>query len=144
VVGEGGTIGRTTDGGATWIFQRLFDADLLGVSFTDVSTGTVVGDYGAILRITTGVEVPVPVQLVSFTATIVNQNEVQLDWSTLTEINNYGFEVQKSATRPNNYESIPNRFVPVHGKSEDEIHESAQLLFHELPNQRDGIKKPIT
>jgi hypothetical protein len=58
---------------------------------------------------------PIPIQLLSFTATIVSQNEVRLDWSTLTEINNYGFEVQRSAAAPNNYEAIPNSFVPGHG-----------------------------
>jgi hypothetical protein len=51
----------------------------------------------------------------SFTATAVSQTEVRLDWSTLAEINNYGFEVQKSTAAPNNYETIPNSFVPGHG-----------------------------
>ncbi len=37
---------------------------------------------------------PLPVELVSFTARI-KQGEVILKWSTATEVNNYGFEVQK-------------------------------------------------
>jgi len=36
-----------------------------------------------------------PVELSSFTATVTN-NEVVLEWSTATEINNQGFEIQKS------------------------------------------------
>jgi hypothetical protein len=38
---------------------------------------------------------PVPVELVSFTA-IVQSNSVYLKWKTVTEKNNYGFEVQRS------------------------------------------------
>ena len=57
----------------------------------------------------------IPIQLVSFTATVLNPNEVRLDWTTLTETNNYGFEVQKSPGAVNNYQTIPNSFVPGHG-----------------------------
>jgi hypothetical protein len=58
---------------------------------------------------------PLPITLSSFAATIVNQNQVRLDWTTLTETNNYGFEVQKSQGNQNNYETIPNSFIPGHG-----------------------------
>lgn len=36
---------------------------------------------------------PLPVELLSFTGKRVNEREVQLDWSTATELNNAGFEV---------------------------------------------------
>ncbi len=36
-----------------------------------------------------------PVELVSFTAD-VNDNKVQLNWQTATELNNYGFEIERS------------------------------------------------
>jgi hypothetical protein len=39
---------------------------------------------------------PVPVELNSFTAT-ANNNDVILNWSTATELNNYGFEIQRKA-----------------------------------------------
>ncbi|HSL88148.1 MAG TPA: lectin like domain-containing protein, partial [Ignavibacteriaceae bacterium] len=38
----------------------------------------------------------VPVELISFTATS-NGTEVILNWSTATEVNNYGFEIQRSS-----------------------------------------------
>ncbi|MCZ6774973.1 MAG: metallophosphoesterase [Ignavibacteria bacterium] len=60
-------------------------------------------------------EDPVPIQLGSFSAVVVSQTEVQLDWMTLTETNNYGFEMQKSENTPENYETIPHSFVPGHG-----------------------------
>jgi hypothetical protein len=60
-------------------------------------------------------EDPVPIQLGSFSAVVISQTEVQLDWMTLTETNNYGFEMQKSENTPENYETIPTSFVPGHG-----------------------------
>ncbi|MBZ0183633.1 MAG: T9SS type A sorting domain-containing protein [Melioribacteraceae bacterium] len=38
---------------------------------------------------------PLPVELTSFTADL-NENNVDLNWQTATEINNYGFEIQRS------------------------------------------------
>lgn len=58
---------------------------------------------------------PLPVQLASFTASVVNANLVRLNWMTVSEINNYGFEVQKSLDSQNNYQTIPNSFVAGHG-----------------------------
>ena len=55
VVGSGGTILRTTDGGTTWTPQRSGTTEhLRKVSFTDASRGTVVGHNGTILRTTDG------------------------------------------------------------------------------------------
>jgi len=48
----------------------------------------------AVVRLTT--DDPVPVELTSFTAT-ANSNNVLLEWTTATEINNYGFEVERKA-----------------------------------------------
>ncbi len=45
--------------------------------------------------VTLGPDNPSPVQLVSFTSTL-NGGRVDLKWKTATEINNYGFEVQRS------------------------------------------------
>jgi hypothetical protein len=43
---------------------------------------------------------PLPVELISFTHKVVN-NKVVLNWGTATEVNNYGFEVEKSADKLN-------------------------------------------
>jgi len=57
----------------------------------------------------------VPVELGSFTAT-VNINEVILRWSTATEVDNYGFEVERwSNVKSENWEKIG--FVQGHGNS---------------------------
>ncbi len=52
-----------------------------------------------------------PVELKSFTAS-VSKSDVLLDWSTATEINNQGFEIQRSKAE-NEYEKIG--YVPGHG-----------------------------
>jgi photosystem II stability/assembly factor-like uncharacterized protein len=60
VVGDAGTILRTTNGGAIWATQSSGTTNTLrGVSFTDNNTGTAVGDGGGggrILRTTNGGE----------------------------------------------------------------------------------------
>ena len=60
--------------------------------FYDANNGWAVGDNGTILHTTNGGVVPV--ELTSLTA-IANGKEVTLNWSTATELNNQGFEVQR-------------------------------------------------
>jgi hypothetical protein len=62
---------------------------------------------------------PLPIQLSSFTATVVSGSQVRLNWATVSETNNYGFEVQKSRDTTNNYQTIPNSFVPGHGTTNE-------------------------
>lgn len=42
-----------------------------------------------------GNNTPLPVELTSFTATVNSNGNVQLLWSTATELNNYGFEIER-------------------------------------------------
>lgn len=58
---------------------------------------------------------PVPVQLASFTGTLTTSGAVQLEWMTLSEINNYGFEVQRGEHHGGPFETIAGSFVPGHG-----------------------------
>lgn len=44
-----------------------------------------------------GVNYPLPVELTSFTAAL-NANTVNLKWQTATEVNNYGFEIQRATS----------------------------------------------
>jgi hypothetical protein len=82
----------------------------------DSTTNMLIASVSGFSEFIFGSEVdPLPIQLSSFTATVVSRTDVQLDWTTLTETNNYGFEVQKSAVSPNNYQTIPNSFVPGNG-----------------------------
>ncbi len=56
-----------------------------------------------------------PIELARFTAVAISPTAVRLDWMTLSETNNYGFEVQKSPSLPNQCATVPNSFVPGHG-----------------------------
>jgi hypothetical protein len=62
------------------------------------------------------IEQPLPVELTSFNANAVN-NKITLNWSTASEINNYGFEVERIAGSQfkNNWEKIG--FVKGNGSS---------------------------
>ncbi len=109
---------KTIDGGLTWTEQVCQDTlPLFAVNFIDFLTGWAVGANGIILHTTNGGVVPV--ELTSFTAS-ANGKDVTLSWSTVTELNNQGFEVQRkfgsndfvtvgsvkghgTATSPNNY-----------------------------------------
>ena len=72
---------------------------------------------------------PNPVELTTFAARLVQPSSVQLDWNTATEVNNYGFDIQRSAggnvwekigfvhgngnsNSPKNYSFIDNSLVP--------------------------------
>ena len=60
---------------------------------------------------------PLPVELISFTA-VANGNKVTLEWSTATEVDNYGFEIersQKSNVKSETWEKVG--FVEGHGNS---------------------------
>ena len=45
------------------------------------------------------VDDPLPIQLASFKASTLNSNGVSLTWKTVSETNNYGFEVQRSGVK---------------------------------------------
>jgi len=62
---------------------------------------------------------PLPIQLASFTGTVISQNRVRLDWTTLSETRNYGFEVQKRRDTLTSFATIPNSFIPGHGTTID-------------------------
>ena len=96
-----GTIVRTTDAGNTWTIQSSGTSrDLYAVSFTDSNSGTAVGGNGTILRTNNGGGVYLPVELISFDVTYSNSS-INLKWSTATELNNHGFEIERSLDKTN-------------------------------------------
>lgn len=61
-------------------------------------------------------DTPLPVELTSFSASVKNK-VVNLVWHTVTEINNYGFEIQKSEVRSQNSGWTKVGFVNGNGNS---------------------------
>ncbi len=60
---------------------------------------------------------PLPVELAFFTAKVLKSGGIKLDWRTETEVNNYGFEVQKSVDGSQESEWKTIGFVEGHGNS---------------------------
>jgi hypothetical protein len=56
---------------------------------------------------------PLPIQLASFTASLVRQNDVEVTWMTVSETNNYGFEVYRKRNGTGDWEKLT--FVEGHG-----------------------------
>lgn len=53
-----------------------------------------------------------PVVLASFSGRSLGNNMVRLDWRTLSEFQNLGFEVYRSRNNTSNYTRLPNGFIP--------------------------------
>ncbi len=57
-----------------------------------------------------------PITLSSFTGHVIqNGGAIQLDWTTISEVNNYGFFVQRKRTSETEFLTVPNSFVAGHG-----------------------------
>lgn len=97
--------------GSSWTLLNAVNAA------SNLLSGTVTGfsDF------TGGEQSALPVELVSFTGSYI-KGAVNLEWTTATEVNNYGFEIQRSGNRNqetgNIWEVIG--FVPGNGNSNSE------------------------
>jgi hypothetical protein len=91
-----------TDDKSFWIFNEYAITRGSGTPPEDGRWGTVYAHVP---------QSDLPVELKSFTAS-VSKSDVLLNWSTATEINNQGFEIQRSKAG-NDYEQIG--YVPGHG-----------------------------
>jgi hypothetical protein len=56
-----------------------------------------------------------PVQLASFGARMLGSTLVQLNWATVSEVNNYGFYVQRRVSGGTSFGDVVNGFVPGNG-----------------------------
>jgi hypothetical protein len=59
--------------------------------------------------------IALPVQLTSFTGTAISATEVRLDWKTLSEVNNYGFYVERRMAGLQEFVELSGSFVAGHG-----------------------------
>ena len=107
---------KSTDDGTTWV---SFNNGMPALAVFDLKykegnqlllaathgRGCWTFDYGASL----------PIELASFTAASGMNAGVHIAWKTLSEINNYGFDVQRSAAVPDGFVTLPGGFVKGHG-----------------------------
>jgi hypothetical protein len=123
-LGYYGVIWKTMDGGGTIIDQYSLNEELYAVHFINQNTGWAVGEGGVILKTTTGGVIPV--ELTSFTAS-ASQNKVTLNWTTATETNNSGFEIERR--QDSEWERIG--FVEGHGTTTES---EAYLFVDDISN----------
>lgn len=64
-------------------------------------------------------EAAVPVQLASFTGVVAQNGDVELTWVTVSEVNNYGFYVQRKRLSGTAFYEIPGSFTPGHGTTNE-------------------------
>jgi choice-of-anchor B domain-containing protein len=62
---------------------------------------------------------PLPIVLAYFSGSFIGNGRVRLNWRTLSEIENYGFEVQKGRTATSGFSTIPNSFIPGYGTTNE-------------------------
>ncbi len=117
----------STDGGATWMSALSYDGVDARDTHAFVDLSSMVGNTSFMLRFRTVmpgwdwwwavdnvmVQLVTPVEMTSFTAN-VNEGNVSLNWSTATETNNKGFDVQRRSEN-GQYETIA--FVDGNGTS---------------------------
>ena len=107
---------KSTDDGSTWTsfnnsLPTLAVFDLKYKEATQVLLAATHGrgcwtfDYGSAL----------PIELAAFSASAVPGAGVRVAWQTLSEINDYGFEVQRSASGGEGFATLADAFVRGHG-----------------------------
>ncbi|MBK6913753.1 MAG: T9SS type A sorting domain-containing protein [Ignavibacteriales bacterium] len=88
---------RSLNGGESWDeFTELDGIRITGLNLSNSGSGYSVGELGLMLKYYDSTYVPV--ELISFRGEAKN-NEIILNWQTASEINNQGFEIQKSEVR---------------------------------------------
>jgi hypothetical protein len=105
---------RSTDSGTNWNREGLGFPFVPAMDFDYAVSNSIrylrVGTHGR-SAFETDLDYIIPVELTSFSATAINGN-VELNWSTATELNNRGFEVERSKN-DESFETIT--FVPGFG-----------------------------
>ena len=89
----------TTFTTAGWDF--VDETDNGSNDYWDADQNTTVNDGYVILSWQSGADNTLPVELTTFSANIV-KNKIQLNWQTATEVNNYGFEIQRQNQEASN------------------------------------------
>jgi hypothetical protein len=108
---------NSSTNGSNWAWRNPGDG--FGTGFTTWTPGAIAQPtmlYDLAFQLN-GTEQVVPVELTSFTAS-ANENEVILNWSTATETNNQGFEVQRYV----NGEFATIGFIDGHGTTTEVQH----------------------
>ncbi len=91
-------------GGDGWIIDDVFVTSTTGLKNTvdAIQSGSTIASACACIEVS---DIVVPVELAEFTATPL-RNSIMLNWTTLSETNNKGFEIERSTNQDRNFENI--------------------------------------
>lgn len=100
----------------SWVHELMdiseFSGQQITLRFLLMSDGLINEDGWYVDDITLTVFYPIPVELVSFNAVSL-ANSVKLNWTTATELNNSGFEIERKSVDDQNWSNIA--FIPGKG-----------------------------
>ncbi|MEO8167757.1 MAG: T9SS type A sorting domain-containing protein, partial [bacterium] len=106
----------STNDGASW---TSFNNNLPKVEVFDLKVHTAAG---YVIAATHGrgvymadIHQALPIQLASITARAIGGSRVKIDWQTISEVNNYGFEIERKLPGQTQFSGLANSFVPGHG-----------------------------
>jgi hypothetical protein len=121
------TVHKSNDGGSTYV--QVGDDIYVGntswgtlrtITVNDPGTSVILkfvnagSDRVYIDLLTVNHDAALPIQLASFVAAMAG-NGIELKWSTISELSNYGFFVERRAEREGSFSELPNSFVAGHG-----------------------------
>ena len=99
-------IGKSDDGGTTWVPSIVAGTGAGQYALnTTLNTLTLYGQTSFSYFVMSDLDNLVPVELSSFSAS-VNRRVVNLNWSTVTEVNNSGFEIERKEASSQSYSKI--------------------------------------
>jgi len=90
-----------------------------------------------------------PIRLSAFAAKTVAPGSIQLTWTTLTEVNCYGFDIQKAGAGSQAYRTVPGSFTPgegttllAHAYAFTDLHAEPGTWLYRLEEiDRDGTRR---
>jgi hypothetical protein len=103
----------STDGGANWspYSSGLPRVAVFGMAITPLHTLRIATHGRGMWETNEG---PLPIQIASLYATIVDAQNVRLDWTTVTETNNYGFYIERRQEQSAGYRTVSD-LIPGNG-----------------------------
>jgi hypothetical protein len=101
--------------GSSWRVRTIAGADRFvdaTGTYSTTATATYSSSWRAQIVAFKGAS-PLPIQMASFAANVVRNNDVEVAWKTVSETNNYGFEIYRKRGDAGNWTNIG--FVQGHG-----------------------------
>jgi hypothetical protein len=89
---------------------------------------------GALATVSGPTPIVLPVRIAGMSASVTPARSVSLVWNTLSELANYGFEVQRCGSRDGEYATLKGSFIPGNGTS-TEIHRYSYIDMDPLPGR---------